>query len=309
MSILVAGSINMDIVSYVDKHAVPGETVQALRTEHHAGGKGANQAMAALRSGASVTMIGAVGNDATGKSLLQELQQGGFSTDHICEKAGLSGMAFITVDKAGENQIVLSSGANAELTIQDLEMAFSDTAAFHGVRMLLLQNEIPWELNAYLIQTARRLGINTVFNPAPALNIAPEMLRQLNTLILNETEIAAITNRQIDSYVQAEEAVKEIAALGVNEVILTMGGEGSLYYNGEGRLIRTKAFSVPTVDTTAAGDTFIGAFAAASCTDMEVEERLRFATAAAALTVSRHGAQISIPLRSETVDFLSSTAF
>jgi len=309
MSILVVGSINMDIVSYVDEHAVPGETVQALRTEQHAGGKGANQAVAALRSGAAVTMVGSVGNDTMANLLLEELRQCGLSSNHISKKSGSTGMAFITVNKSGENLIVLSSGANAKLTIKDLNTVFTDMSVVREARIILLQNEIPWELNAYLIETARRLGIKTIFNPAPANNITTEMLGQLHTLILNETEIAAITGRPIDSDVQAEKAIKEIARLDVKEVILTMGDAGSLYYNEEGRIIRTKAFSVQTVDTTAAGDTFIGAFAAASCTDMKVEERLRFATAAAALTVSRRGAQSSIPFRSETLDFLRSVTF
>lgn len=307
MSVLVVGSINMDMVSYVDKHAVPGETVQALRTEQHAGGKGANQAVAALRSGAAVTMVGSVGNDAMASLLMEELRERGLSTSHISRKSGSTGMAFITVNKSGENLIILSPGVNAQLTIQDLYTVFADTSAVDGVGIILLQNEIPWEINAYLIETAHRLGIKTIFNPAPANNITTDMLGQVHTLILNETEITAFTGRQIESDVHAERAIKEIAQLDVKEVILTMGDAGSLYYN-EGRFIRTKAFSVQSVDTTAAGDTFIGAFAAASCTDAKVEERLRFATAAAALTVSRRGAQSSIPLRSETLDFLRSAA-
>ncbi|TBL80421.1 ribokinase [Paenibacillus thalictri] len=312
MSILVVGSVNMDVVSYVDKHAVPGETVQALRTEHHAGGKGANQAIAALRSGAEVTMVGAVGDDAIGKSLLQGLAGSGLSCSCISRKAGSSGMAFITVDRFGENQIVLSAGANAKLSTQYLEVMFADTAAVCKIRMMVLQNEIPWELNAYLLQLAGRFGIKTLFNPAPAVNITPEMLSSFHTVILNETEMAAITGRHIGretaAETDAEEAVKAIAASGVEEVVLTLGSAGALYANRQGRIIRIAAFPVSVADTTAAGDTFIGAFAAASCTGMEAEERLRFAAAAAALAVSRAGAQSSIPQRDDTLELLRTLA-
>jgi len=305
MSILVIGSINMDIVNHVNHQVLPGETIRALRTTYSGGGKGANQAIAAAKAGADVVFAAAVGDDEMGGALLHLVEEAGLSSRYIVRKEGSSGLAFITVDQAGENQIILSPGANEKLSAADLETMrlFDGTKP---IEMLLLQNEISWELNESLIETAHRRGVQVVLNPAPAIKVPVHVLAWVDTIILNETEAEHIAELPLTDANQAEEVAKVIVSMGVKEVLLTLGEQGSLYCNRDGVVIQTKAFAVQAVDTTAAGDTFIGAFAAALSGKKSLQDSLQFASAAAALAVSKPGAQSSIPTKAETDLFLES---
>lgn len=300
----VVGSINMDIVNRVERHPLPGETIKGESTAYLPGGKGANQAVAAARAGARVAMFGAVGDDAFGPQLLESLGSAGVDTAGVARKKSHSGLAFITVNRAGENHIVLSEGANGLVTPEDLQQAWT----LDGVRAVLLQNEIPWQTNRAAMERARAQGIRIVFNPAPAFPIPEETLPLIDTLVLNESEAELVTGLTVSRIDEAERAAKRLTASGVGEVIVTLGAAGSLYLARDGAPIVTPAFPVTPVDTTAAGDTFIGYYAAALAAGEPAEKALRRASAAAALTVTRRGAQSSIPDDREVERFLSRPA-
>lgn len=300
--VVVVGSINMDIVNYVDRHPAPGETIRGNGAQFNPGGKGANQAVAAAKSGGDVVMIGAVGNDAFGPQLIAGLRSSGVAVDHIAEEPVHSGLATITVDKAGENLIVLASGANDRVSVTMVTDALN---RLHDVGILLCQNEIPWETTKEAIVEANRRGIPVILNPAPAREIPDEVLRQVDTFVLNESEAALITGVTVTSVHDAERAASVLLERGVRAAVITLGEQGSLYAD-KGRRIRTPAFQVHVVDSTAAGDTFIGAYAVESLAGVDPKQALQFATAASAIAVTQPGAQDSIPSRSATLAFLAS---
>lgn len=300
-SIYVVGSINMDIVNELQRFPLPGQTVEGLHTHYHPGGKGANQAAAAALAASSVQMVGAVGNDAYKAILLQSLQDKGVGIENVLSKDGGSGLAFITVNSEGENYIVLSPGANKQLSAQDLPAQLWQDAA-----LILLQNEIPWELNRTVIQTAEKHGIPVWMNPAPAFALPKDLFRSIHTLILNESEAEILTAVSIASEADAVNAVSQLLLDGARHVILTMGSNGLLYTDEQSQIIHLEAYTVQAVDTTAAGDTFIGALAAAWQSGLALRERITFASAAAALAVTKSGAQASIPSNAEIEAFIRS---
>jgi ribokinase len=305
--IAVVGSINMDVVNRVERHPLPGETVSGLETAYIPGGKGANQAVAAARAGAQVLMIGAVGRDPFGGPLVEALGKAGVDTAGVLEKEGTSGMAFITVDAHGENNIILSSGANGKLGAEDMEAGLIGAAVGYGGMGLggvLLQNEIPWETTSAAIRRARTLGATVYLNPAPARKVEDEVLAFVDVLVVNETEATAISGMKVDSRENAEAAAQWLLGRGVREVIVTLGAAGGVYASKEGERVSVPAFRVEAVDTTAAGDTFIGAYAAARERGDSVQEALRWANAAAAIAVTRPGAQSSIPSADEVDQWL-----
>ncbi len=300
--IAVVGSINMDVVNRVERHPLPGETVSGLETAYIPGGKGANQAVAAARAGAQVLMIGAVGQDPFGGPLVEALGKAGVDTAGVLEKEGTSGMAFITVDAHGENNIILSPGANGRLSAEDMEAGLIGAAGGSGGAGLggvLLQNEIPWETTAAAVRHARAYGAAVYLNPAPARKVEDEVLALVDVLVVNETEAAAISGLEVASREHAEAAAEWLLGRGVGEVIVTLGAAGVVYASKQGERISAPAFRVEAVDTTAAGDTFIGSYAAARDRGEFVQEALRWANAAAAIAVTRPGAQSSIPSADE----------
>ncbi|MFF3922971.1 ribokinase [Paenibacillus lactis] len=296
----VIGSINMDVVSSVSQFPLPGETIHSSGTSFFPGGKGANQAVAAAMAGAECAMIGAVGRDPFGDTLVSSLEDRGVEVKSVLAKEGTSGMAIITVNEEGENHIVLSAGANGQLTEADVQAE----VRFEDVYAVLLQNEIPWETNVAVIQSASAAGVRVWLNPAPARALPPPLFPLLDTLILNETEAAAVSGVKVEDPMTAELAAGKLLGLGTENVIVTLGEQGCFYANRRGERITVPAYRVKPVDTTAAGDTFIGAYAAASSGGMATEAALRFAAAAAALTVTRPGAQASIPSKQEIELFL-----
>jgi ribokinase len=285
----------MDVVNRVQKHPLPGETIKGL-SAYYPGGKGANQAVAASLAGGSVTLIGAVGRDPFGDELISTLQRYGVRTELILRKEGTSGMAFITVDALGENTIILSEGANGKLSVKDVQALLP---AFEGADAVLLQNEIPWETTEYAMKEAHKSGIRVFFNPAPADQVGADCFPFVDVMVLNETEAEAITGISVQADDEALQAAKKIIECGAKGVLMTLGAKGALYVQRDGMSFRTPSFRVDAVDTTAAGDAFIGAFTVASLSMKTVEESLRFASAAAAITVAREGAQVSIPNRAE----------
>lgn len=306
--IAVVGSINMDVVNRVERHPMPGETVNGLGTAYIPGGKGANQAVAAARAGATVLMIGAVGRDPFGDPLIQALEAAGVDASGVLAKEGTSGMAFITVDQAGENNIILSSGANGRLGVGDMEAGLERAAAHSGGADLggvLLQNEIPWETTSAAVRQARALGATVYLNPAPARKVEDEVLTQVDVLVVNESEASAISGMVVASCEHAEAAAEWLLDRGVREVIVTLGAAGAVYASHEGVRVSVPGFRVDAVDTTAAGDTFIGSYAAARERGTPVQEALRWANAAAAIAVTRPGAQSSIPSVDEVTRWLN----
>ncbi|WP_040207446.1 ribokinase [Neobacillus jeddahensis] len=302
MNILVVGSINMDIVNRVVMHPLPGETVKGLGTMYAPGGKGANQAVAAALAGGQVKMLGAVGKDPFSLELVASLENANVDTSEIIEKEGTAGMAFITVDESGENTIILSEGSNALLSIKDVEERLY---LFEEADILLLQNEVLVETTLYVLKEAARRQVQTYFNPAPALVIPNDVFSLIDFLILNETEIEVVTGIRADTEKARERAINWLIEMGVKAVILTLGAQGSSYFSKKEGKIVTTGFTVNAVDTTAAGDTFIGSFAAAKAFGKDTKEALVFATAASAITVTREGAQHSIPLKKEIDEFLA----
>ena len=295
-NLLVVGSINMDIVTRVERHPRPGETVRGLGTTYNNGGKGANQAVAAARAGGSVTMVGAVGQDAFAASLLQGLEQSGVNPVGVGAKADTSGLALIAVNESGENNIILASGANAHVTPADVDRVLDGDTLFEAV---LVQNEIPWETTVHALTRAAKRNIRTIFNPAPARTVDRDVLALVDTLVLNESEAETISGVSVVDVDSARRAARLLLDRGVTTVLITLGAKGSVRLTKAGDTLVTPAQNVQAVDTTAAGDTFVGAYAVAICEGQAATNALQFATAAAAIAVTRSGAQPSIPHRNE----------
>ena len=294
--IVVVGSLNMDLVVRSPRHPQPGETL--LGTEFHTfpGGKGANQAVAAARLGGQVKLIGRVGADAFGAALLQTLSQDGVDTRHVEPlKEAPTGVALITVDDAGQNTIVVVPGANGELSPPDLLAAES---AFEGASVVVMQLEVPVLTVTYAADLARRHGARVVLNPAPAQPLSAALLRQVDALIPNQSEAALLTGCAL-----AGDAARRLLASGVRSVIVTLGEDGVLIAEGE-TATHLPAHRVSVVDTTAAGDAFVGAFAVALAEGRTVHEAAAWGTAAGALAVTRAGAQPSLPARAELEQFV-----
>lgn len=302
-SLAVIGSLNMDIVNRVQQAPQLGETIRSLETSFVPGGKGANQAVAAARAGATVEMIGAIGDDAYGQILKTILTKAGSETRGVTVKTGFpSGVAFITVDAQGGNSIIVSEGANGQLSIQDIK---KNASLMMNVDRVLFQNEIPYPTLLYALEYLASLNKYIIYNPAPALEVPMEVYRWVSLLILNETEAETLTGLKVDTEEEILLASQSLMQKGCQEVILTLGAKGLLYTSQEGMTLRMKGFEVVALDTTAAGDTFVGAYAAGISENMTIQDALRFASGAAALAVTRKGAQTSIPLRTEIDAFLS----
>ncbi|MEH7438079.1 ribokinase [Neobacillus drentensis] len=300
--LLVVGSMNMDIFTYVENHPKPGETLKSTKVMYCSGGKGANQAVAASLSGGNVYMLGAVGTDPFRESLLLSLKENQVNIDYVLEKETNSGLAFITVDTQGENHIILSEGANGLMEKRDIKEVLLKSITPDAV---LLQNEIPWETTKYVMEMANEHNIPVYYNAAPAEKISEEVFPLIHTLIVNEVELSTLTGIEYEKGTNIVLALDQLINYGIEEVIVTLGKEGSHYKNASEKSIFTPAYQVETVDTTAAGDTFVGSFVSKRLLSETIENSLQFATAASAITVTRYGAQVSIPSKIEIEEFLS----
>lgn len=294
--IVVVGSTNMDMVVKTDHIPVPGETVLSGSFFMNPGGKGANQAVAVARLGGEVMFISKLGNDVFGKQFSQLFNDEGIDTSFVVSDEDLpSGVALITVDQAGENSIVVASGANANLHSVDVKDALNEIAA---AGIVLLQLEIPMEVVHFVVDYASSKGVKVILNPAPANILTPELLQKIDILTPNKTEASMISGISVTNMETAKKAAKAICAKGVKNVVVTMGSLGAVICQ-EGKFSMVAAQQVETVDTTAAGDVFNGALAVALCEGKELQEAVGFACEAAALSVTRLGAQSSIPYRNE----------
>jgi ribokinase len=294
--IVVVGSANTDMVIQVRRIPAPGETVIGREFVMAAGGKGANQAVAAARLGAEVTFVARLGGDLFGDRAIAGYEQEGIDTTWIVRDPGTaSGVALVFVDDAGENSIAVASGANARLTPDDVERA---QAAIASADVLLVQLEVPLAAVSHAVQLASRAGVQVILNPAPAREVPASLLSQVSIATPNEHEIEVVVGES-----DRARSVEKMLGAGTQTVLVTLGAQGVLWADG-GRQERVPAFRVQAVDTTAAGDAFNGALAYALAGKLAMAEAIRYASAAAAITVTRMGAQPSLPTRTEVDAFL-----
>jgi ribokinase len=309
-ALVVVGSLNMDFVVSVDRLPAPGETVLGRDFQMIPGGKGANQACAAGRLAASsidVRMIGRVGYDPFADHLKASLSAAGVDVASVhASRINPTGVALIWVERGGQNSIVVASGANMDLAAADVEAM---RRVFRGAACALFQLESPLATVAAAMSLAREEGLLTILDPAPAQPLPPELLRNVDILTPNETEALILLGRppgRVEPAYAAQLATA-LRALGPRAVIVKMGDRGC-WYDGETGAQQSPAFPVEVCDATAAGDVFNGALAVAMAEQRPIADALRFANAAAALSVMRLGAQASIPSRKETETFLSERA-
>jgi len=292
--ILVVGSLNMDLVVSVNRHPQIGQTILGGKFATFPGGKGANQAVAAARAGASVAFVGRVGDDSLGREALAALGREGIATDAVVTDASApSGVALIMVDGRGENVIAVASGANANVCAADVERA---RAAIEAADAVLVQLEIPLEAVAAALELGRAAGAMTVLNPAPAprKGLSRKLLKNVTVLTPNRTEAAQLLGRR--STGDLERLTRGLRDLGVEAVALTLGADGVLVCDAEG-VEHVPAAPANVVDTVGAGDCFSGVLAVGMAEGMSLRAAARFAVCAAALSCEKKGAQPSMPAR------------
>lgn len=301
-SIVVVGSINLDIVARVETAPRGGETLKGRSVDYVPGGKGANQAVAAARLGAPVRMVARVGDDPFGPAMRENLSSNGVDVSAVAVTPDTpTGVAVITVEASGQNRIIIVAGANGALTPDDVDAAGD---VFAGARYVLLQNEVNPSVTVRAAQRARAAGAKVVWNPAPAPEaVPPGLIGIVDVLVPNESEAARLAGDAVTDEATAIEAARELRASGFRTVVVTLGSAGALWSGSDG-VFTVPAFPVQAVDTTAAGDTFVAALAVGLSEGMPPRDAMRFASAAGALAVTRLGAQAGIPTRAEVEELL-----
>ncbi|WLI33067.1 ribokinase [Pseudomonas sp. FP818] len=300
-TVVVVGSLNMDLVTRASRLPRGGETLVGQSFATVPGGKGANQAVAAARLGAEVAMIGCIGSDAYGAQLRDALLVEGIDCQAVSEVPGSSGVALIVVDDSSQNAIVIVAGSNGQLTPASL-LAFD--AVLQAAEVIVCQLEVPMDTVGYALKRGRELGKTVILNPAPASGPLPaDWYACIDYLIPNESEASALSGVPVDSLDSAKVAATHLLKAGAGKVIVTLGSQGALFADGQGfeHLLAPK---VQAVDTTAAGDTFVGGFAAALASGQSEAEAIRFGQVAAALSITRAGAQPSIPTLHDVQGFV-----
>jgi ribokinase len=293
-TIVIVGSINTDLVMRASRHVLPGETLHANSFEVFTGGKGANQAVAAARLDAKAVMVGSVGSDAFGRERIDALQAAGVQTECIRVVEGSSGMAVIVVSATGENSILILSGANGEMSPADMER---HRELILNAGMVLTQLETPLPMLEALAMLCSEHGVPLMLDPAPAHPLSLKLLRHITWLTPNESEAEQLFHRKLDGVDEKclAKLADEVLADGPQNLLLKLGSRGAYLATRDGQRMLLPAIAVPVVDTTAAGDAFNGAFATRLVAGDEPLEAARFAIAAAALSVTRHGALPSMP--------------
>jgi len=297
--VLVIGSTNTDMVVKSARIPAPGETILGGNFFMNAGGKGANQAVAAARLGGNVTFIAKTGNDLFGKQALELFKNEGINCNYLfVDETTPSGVALITIDAKGENCIVVASGANNNLTADEV---LSAGAEFEATDVVLMQLETPIDTVLKTAEASSLLGKKVILNPAPACALPAELFKYLYLITPNETEAEILTGVVVTDTASATKAAMELQKMGVQHVIITMGSQGAfLYSEGKGQLI--PSLKVEAIDTTAAGDTFNGALAVAIAEGKSLTQAVAFGNKAAAISVTRLGAQSSVPYLHELIN-------
>jgi ribokinase len=309
--ILVVGSLNADLVVRAPRFPQPGETISGEDLQVIPGGKGANQAVAAARLGAHVSMLGRVGKDNFGDFLLNNLQSNHVDAQLIQRDDASTGTATIIVDANGQNSIVLSAGANGNVSTADVEHA-----SFLHHKLLLLQLEIPTLTVLRAAQLARENNVRVILNPAPAKELLDELIALADFIIPNETELSLLTGMDVNDIASTEKAARVLLQRGAKHVIVTLGSKGALIVDMD-TSTHVNTFKVNVVDTTAAGDAFIGGFAtklmesgsllpsyASKLADSKIQDAVRYGCACGALAATKFGAQPSLPTQTDVEKFL-----
>ncbi len=290
--VFVVGSINQDFVLNVERRPEPGETVTDARLSKGNGGKGANQAAAAALLGAQVAFLGRVGDDGFGEPLVEALAEKGVDTSLIEATPGSStGTAVITVTPDGENAITVAPGANRSLTAEDVDDA---AEAIGGARVLVAQMEVSPEVVLRAVEVAARQGTRALVNLAPPFEVPRELLEKLDPLVVNEHEAAFLLGERVEGVDGALSAASELLALGPRSVVITVGKDGAVFSDGESTE-HLPAPRVDVVDTTGAGDAFVGALAARLAREDSLEDAVAYAVRAGAAAVTKEGAQGALP--------------
>ena len=298
--VAVIGSINMDLVVRAGRFPQAGETLLGRGFQMIPGGKGANQAVAARRLGAAVDLIGRVGGDAFGAALRGKLAADGINTERVVvDETQATGVALITVDDRGENTIIAVPGANGAIAGSDIEAAGGRVS---GADLLIMQLEVPLAVISQAAALARSQGVPVILNAAPAQALPPALLGLVDYLVVNEGEARLLAGTGAG---RPAAAARALQARGAQTVVVTLGAAGSLLVDRAGDGIAAAPFAVRAVDTTAAGDAFVGAFALAVAAGLPPGQALRWGNAAGALAVTRAGAQPSLPTRREVEAFLA----
>ncbi len=302
MSVLVFGSLNLDLVTYADKLPVIGETIVGEKLLKFPGGKGLNQAIAARRAGSEVLMVGSIGNDADGDYLFNILKSENIDPKFITKTSEQTGIAVIEVSKSAENRIIIIAGANSKTRFLNEVLTSSPS-----VTVSLAQLETPIAEVAKFIHESKEAGKITILNPAPIQKLDQQLLQDTDYLIANETEASFLIGSAVE-HLSKDEAVsiaRQLQKNGSKKVIITLGEQGSVYLGQEKELF-TPAYKVKAVDTTAAGDAFCGAFATAISENKPVEYALKFASAAGGLAATKAGAVPSLPTQQEILSMITS---
>ena len=297
--IIVVGSLNADLVVRTPRFPQPGETISGEDLQVIPGGKGANQAVAAARLGANVSMLGRVGKDNFGDFLLDNLKANHVDTYLVQGDDASTGTATIIVDANGQNSIILSAGANGKVSSLDVEHA-----SFSDYSLLLLQLEIPTLTVLSAAKLAKQSGVRVILNPAPAKELPDELISLADFIIPNETELSLLTGMEVNDIPSAEEAARVLLIKGAKNFIVTLGNKGALIVNEE-ITTHVETFIVDVVDTTAAGDAFIGGFASVLDSANSLADAVRYGCACGALATTKFGAQPSLPSKKEVENFMS----
>lgn len=299
--VVVFGSLNLDLVAEVAELPRPGETVTSGRFRRSRGGKGANQAVAARRLGASVAMVGAVGVDDHAEQLLRGLDGESVDTTRVRQVATDTGLALILVSATGENVITVVPGANNEVGEADARAA---AGALGPGAVLLSQLEVPFAAAASAVRQARTAGARTVLNAAPVQPLPAALLADVDVLLVNQSEAEALTDGHARSADEATAAGRRLVAAGARSVVITLGAAGAVVVDADQAMV-VPGFPVRAVDTVGAGDAFAGALAATLAAGSDLITAVRVGNAAGALTVQRHGAQEALPYRDELLPLLA----
>ncbi len=296
--VLVFGSLNYDLTLYVDELPKKGETITSKGMKYSIGGKGANQAATLAKLGLEVSMVGKVGRDDEGKKIIEELKSLNVNVESIIECDKNTGKAYITVNNQGKNTIVISGGANSDID-KNYIAQFRDK--IKSVDAVLMQLEIPLEAVKECLTVAKELNKLTILNPAPAVMLDKNVLSKVDILIPNETELGVLCQKEVISETEILNACKYLNKNGVKTIIVTLGKKGCALFNNN-KLTFYEPHDAIVIDTTAAGDSFIGGFLYSYLNDKGIEKSIDFGQKVSAITVSREGALVAIPTINEIIN-------